>query len=51
MFNFHKKIKNVATYFSSGGGGISPPLGVPGGVFSLSIMASGGRGLTELLSM
>lgn len=46
-----KKENRFPTYFSSGGGGISPPLGVPGGVFSFSIIASGGSGLTELLSM
>lgn len=41
------------TYFSSGGGGISMAEGVPGGVFSFSIMAKGasGNGLTEFVSI
>lgn len=49
-----KKSSNK-TYFSSGGGGISLADGLPGGVFSTSIMASGasggGNGLTEFVSI
>lgn len=41
-----------STYFSSGGGGISPCIGVEIGVFSISIIANGasgsGRGETAL---
>lgn len=44
-----------STYFSSGGGGISCVDGHRGGVFSLSIIASGasgsGIGLTEFVSI
>lgn len=43
----------AGTYFSSGGGGISMAEGVPGGVFSFSIIANGasGSGLTEFVSI
>lgn len=43
------------TYFSTGGGGISIPDGLLGGVFSFSIIANGasggGKGLTVFVSI
>ncbi|KAI9576010.1 hypothetical protein GQX74_000372 [Glossina fuscipes] len=52
---YHCTNTDDRTYFSSGGGGISVTEGVPGGVFSFSIMASGassgGKGLTEFVSI